>query len=389
MYKKRMNHKEVKKLVLKVVADCRGLAADHIRNWQPVNETWQTIEGAVYLCLSDDTQVAVERGSLEQQIHIAISEAQHRSEQERINYKITEFYIEPGITGTHGNRPEFIRLQQNISLKQHSFVIFKEISRLVRDLEMARSFREEYKERVSNMKNEERELCSRRKQLKLLQKQITEVQVPQNGKLEQIKAALGYIRKKYFAALKSIYKQLFEKVVVRPLETAKVQLEFIFKDLSTVADNFAVANCTVTCGMGTSEQDTELLFNQKLSMRSGIYNTSPRIPESLIKQKYLEDRLSIREIAREFSCSKSHVRNQLLKYSIPLREPFKLHKDNSRVYGKRKVGSRVVNYKGEIRTITAIKKMYGEGVSTRAIAIFPPCIWITKNACYQAHKSDK
>ena len=105
MYKKRMNHKEVKKLVLKVVADCRGLAADHIRNWQPVNETWQTIEGAVYLRLSDDTQVAVERGSLEQQIHIAISEAQYRSEQEKVNYRITEFYIEPGITGTHGNRP--------------------------------------------------------------------------------------------------------------------------------------------------------------------------------------------------------------------------------------------------------------------------------------------
>ena len=55
--------------------------------------------------LSDDTQVAVERGSLEQQIHIAISEAQHRSEQERMNYKITEFYIEPGITGTHGTPP--------------------------------------------------------------------------------------------------------------------------------------------------------------------------------------------------------------------------------------------------------------------------------------------
>ena len=122
--------------------------------------------------------------------------------------------------------------------------------------------------------------------------------------------------------------------------------------------------------MGTSEQDTELLFNQKLSMRSGTYNTSPRIPESLIKQKYLENRLSIREIAREFSCSKSHVRNQLLKYSIPLREPFKLHKDNSRVYGKRKVGVRTVDHKGELRTIAAIKRMYGEGVSTRAIARF-------------------
>ena len=91
--------------MLKVVADCRGLAEEHIKGWQPVNKEWQTIEGVVYLRLSDDTQVAVERGSLEQQIHIAISEAQYRSEQERINYRITEFYIEPGITGTHGNRP--------------------------------------------------------------------------------------------------------------------------------------------------------------------------------------------------------------------------------------------------------------------------------------------
>ena len=119
---------------------CRGLAEDHIRGWQPVDKSWSTIEGAVYLRLSDDTQVAVERGSLEQQIHIAISEAQYRSEQEKMNYRITEFYIEPGITGRHGNRPEFIRLQQNISCKNHSFVIFKEISRLVRDLEIWKRF---------------------------------------------------------------------------------------------------------------------------------------------------------------------------------------------------------------------------------------------------------
>ncbi len=140
MYRKRLNHKEIKALVLKVVADCRGLADQHIKNWQPVNKEWQTIEGAVYLRLSDDTQVAVERGSLEQQIHIAISEAQYRSEQEKVNYRITEFYIEPGITGTHGNRPEFIRLQHNISCKNHSFVIFKEIARLVRDLEIWKRF---------------------------------------------------------------------------------------------------------------------------------------------------------------------------------------------------------------------------------------------------------
>ena len=66
-----------------------------MKNWRPVNKKWPTIEGAVYLRLSDDTQVAVEHGSLEQQIHIAISEAQYRSEQEKMNYRITEFYIEP------------------------------------------------------------------------------------------------------------------------------------------------------------------------------------------------------------------------------------------------------------------------------------------------------
>ena len=140
MYRKKMSHKEIKALVLKVVSDCRGLAAEHIKNWQPFNKEWPTIEGAVYLRLSDDTQVAVERGSLEQQIHIAISEAVYRSEQERMNYRITEFYIEPGITGTHGNRPEFIRIQHNISQQKHSFVIFKEISRLVRDLEIWKRF---------------------------------------------------------------------------------------------------------------------------------------------------------------------------------------------------------------------------------------------------------
>ena len=140
MHRKKMSHKEMKALVLKVVADCRALADEHIRNWQPVNKEWQTLEGAVYLRLSDDTQVAVERGSLEQQIHISISEAQCRSEQEKLNYRITEFYIEPGITGTHDNRPEFIRLQQNISLKNHGFVMIKEISRLVRDLEIWKRF---------------------------------------------------------------------------------------------------------------------------------------------------------------------------------------------------------------------------------------------------------
>ena len=140
MRRNKISHKEMKQLCLKVVADCKTLAKNYIKNWKPIDKKWDVVKGAVYLRLSDNSQVAVERGSLEQQIHIATSEAVYRSEQERINYQITDFYIEPGITGTHDNRPEFIRLQQNISLQNHQFIIFKEISRLVRDVEIWKRF---------------------------------------------------------------------------------------------------------------------------------------------------------------------------------------------------------------------------------------------------------
>ena len=60
----------------------------------------------------------------------------------------------------------------------------------------------------------------------------------------------------------------------------------------------------------------------------------------------------------------------LLKYKITLREPSENSKDDWRVYGKRKVGVRTVDHKGELRTIAAIKEMYSEGVRIAAIARF-------------------
>ena len=129
-------------------------------------------------------------------------------------------------------------------------------------------------------------------------------------------------------------------------------------------DTFCLSPCRV-------EQDSycaEYLSNQKLSMRSGTYDTSPLIPKALIKQKYLSNRISIRDIAREFSCSKTRIRSQLLKYGILLREPNKYHKDHWRIYGKRWAGGKAVDHKGQLRTITTIKQMYSEGVNTVAIA---------------------
>ena len=129
-------------------------------------------------------------------------------------------------------------------------------------------------------------------------------------------------------------------------------------------DTFCAAAGLVEYGNHCAES----LFNQKLSMRSGTYDTSPRISEALIKQKYLDDLLSTREIAEEFSCSKSRIRSLLLRYGIPLREPNKYHKDHWRIYGKRRAKGKAVDHQRELRTVAAIKRMYAEGISTAAIA---------------------
>ena len=103
-------------------------------------------------------------------------------------------------------------------------------------------------------------------------------------------------------------------------------------------------------------------------MRSGIYEVSPPIPEALIKRKYLDELLSTREIAKEFSCSKTYIRSLPLRYGIPLREPNKYHKDHWRIYGKRRASGKAVDHQREIRTIASIKKMYAAGMGITAIA---------------------
>ena len=79
------------------------------------------------------------------------------------------------------------------------------------------------------MKNEERELGSKKKQLQALQNQIASAQEPsKNGGLEQINRALGYIKNKDMVSLKSVYRRLFKKIIVRQLDKAKVELQFFF-----------------------------------------------------------------------------------------------------------------------------------------------------------------
>jgi site-specific DNA recombinase len=137
---KQLSGQEKKVQIHRIVAHCEQLAENYVRTWTPANAEWETIEGCAYLRLSTDEQVAVEKGSLEQQVNIAVSEAVHRSSSERVNYKITKFYIEPGLTGRNDRRPRFQELTKAITNRQHSFVIFKEIARIARETEIWKKF---------------------------------------------------------------------------------------------------------------------------------------------------------------------------------------------------------------------------------------------------------
>lgn len=137
---KKLKSKERKAAIAKIVDHCRSLGEEHIRSWKPVNPEWQTVDGVVYLRLSTDEQVAVEKGSLEQQVNIAIAESIIRSNSDRINYRIVRFFIEPGITGQTDNRPAFDLMKKEIQTGKPRFVIFKEIARIARETTIWKEF---------------------------------------------------------------------------------------------------------------------------------------------------------------------------------------------------------------------------------------------------------
>ncbi len=137
---KPMNAKAQKIQVERIIEDCRVIAQEHIKNWRPTDPKWDVVEGCAYLRLSTDHQVAVEKGSLEQQIYIAINEAENRSNADKINYRIRYFFIEPGLTGRNDDRPEFNAMRVSIKKQTYKFVIFKEIARIARDATIWKDF---------------------------------------------------------------------------------------------------------------------------------------------------------------------------------------------------------------------------------------------------------
>ena len=107
----------------------------------------------------------------------------------------------------------------------------------------------------------------------------------------------------------------------------------------------------------------------QFSMKSTVSIALMPIPKSVLKQKYLKNYLSIREIAKEFLCSKTKIRDLLLKYKIPLRGPSRCHQRyDSRTYGKKKMNGKTTDHKRELKTIETIKKLYIKGINPNTIA---------------------
>ena len=90
---KKLSNKEKKAVITAIVARCRQLGHDYIKNWKSVDPSWPTVDGCSYLRLSTEEQVAVDRGSLEQQVNIAISEAVIRSQSNKAALRAFEWVL--------------------------------------------------------------------------------------------------------------------------------------------------------------------------------------------------------------------------------------------------------------------------------------------------------
>ena len=113
------------------------------------------------------------------------------------------------------------------------------------DLEMAQTFRDEYSKQFVSLRDKERELGSTKRELQLLHKHLLEARPSRKaGGLELVSEAISHIKRDDLTSLKSVYRRMFEKIVIRPLEGKKVQLEFIFKDVTTPPSGGVVMFCT-------------------------------------------------------------------------------------------------------------------------------------------------
>lgn len=88
-----------------------------------------------------------------------------------------------------------------------------------------------------------------------------------------------------------------------------------------------------------------------------------------LRQKYLEERLSCKEIAGLISSSRSTVTKYLKQYGIPLRSADTGYKSKSQLgYGQKWRKRKIEVHLGEQETIARMQNLRAEGLSYREIA---------------------
>ncbi len=118
-----------------------------------------------------------------------------------------------------------------------------------------------------------------------------------------------------------------------------------------------------------TDQYAESVLNPRFSMISEVYIGKPYFEEDVLKKKYLIEKLSIRQIAEEFSSSKSTVLKYLQLYKIKFKKrgSSELAKPNP-AYGERRYGNKLIKNQKEVEVIDLILKLHKSGQSYRAIA---------------------
>jgi hypothetical protein len=91
--------------------------------------------------------------------------------------------------------------------------------------------------------------------------------------------------------------------------------------------------------------------------------------KNFLHQKYVEEWLSIRQIASDVMSSKETVRKELLRTGIKLRERSHHNGNPSQVrLGQRVVKRKLVEHKTEQRVVDSVLRMKKEGLGLRVIA---------------------
>jgi|GEM_PF-1282758 len=118
-----------------------------------------------------------------------------------------------------------------------------------------------------------------------------------------------------------------------------------------------------------SEAGTGNVLHAKTVIYSSIRTLPPTLNKAVLDQKYVLEKRSLRQIAREISSSKTGVRRALVRFGIPLRKKGQSsNRTHNLPFGKKVIKGKVVDHEGEKRIIELVLKMHKEGLSNYAVA---------------------